>query len=1384
MPLRRAGPIAYQGFDYQFLVTVWVALDLMFVRQRCTAIVIEPPSQEDIEATLGGSEETTSPGVIPGPVRLQIQIKRRRTNAWTSNDFQRLLSGDQRKRRASSRASALENLKTQGDLFYRLVTDAAVAGSLKDFTVEALDMPGRALKLPGLRRKSEQARSQASRVGILEQMTQLRLQMEIEKILSQRCRVPASAMAECQRALLDAVESRVADDKLDTTWSREELVEIILRHDGHLDDAPLPQGFVPPLRYSRFRGRLEDSYRLLLLGASGLGKTTTAAALAHEHARASPPFEVIRRRLTPGEIRQQLTRPGRMLFLLEDPWGVDRPADDAQMWTNELPRLFAEASCDKRFLVTSRDGLFNTAMRDQPPMALVKAREDLNMADYDAEARWAILRGTLTEGEDWRLDFISHHRDSILAKLTVPLALSFFGEKVCGLSRPEDGNIDRLIHESLTESIGLTVFRTAAELPPEEIAAITIVRALVRTNQGVTEDEARAASRRHPPTYRHIDVLKALRWLKRARWLKEREGRLYAHPLVLEGLARLMEEQPAGCEEALLGLIEGLVSHGEPELAHRIVVAEMPGGHSLPSGVCSALDNYLLDSLHQSVPEEFFRRFDSFARHTTAFTPEARLARAFIHGESGGGQFDRWKQPTWSEAEWDEVRRSEAARTLARNFVRHVLPKAPLTYDPDSFLAFLRHLGWDLSEAFRETARSVLGTHAGTHDVIFEGALSRDASAFDELLLLILAKEAEAFSTSDTPEVSARYEKACEEVLDAGEAELVHHDNSDLAFSFDYPIRHLLRARRRAEGYSWIVQHPQKERLWSEWGEVLCDEPLGKVTRIEVMAFLEGSSDFALGQASSVINVHPFPELTHPLLHRLRTASLAGIRSCIEALCAIHAPQEIEELLRAEEPPFSFVHRASMVMAAKHIQSWKKLDAAALQQAFTRLLAPDEQAILDAIEAGGRTSPFKFKTPEFSAHERGLLEDLARHGPERIAVGATYVLAALGASIDEFAPRMLASDQPETRRRVLGALWRTGKPGDRNLLRTALSDRNYKCRIVALRLLARDASPQESVELLEKGKDASAPVRQACATVIGIYKWEEGLDLLCTLLADRRNFSASPLTTEPPEYEVARAAVDALARFSQLPLRAIENCLRVLNRSWTQADDFHVPVRLIHALALHPGDAIRQMLEERLDSEGSFTSERGVAFPLRYAAAWGLARRLEAQPNERDKVSVPTIRRAAGHSNSWLAAPAILALAFCTPRLGSEVRQWLGCRTTTPERTALWAAALAYTGKTIPRAFLAKHLLQGHPFWLLLQRRSRNSAFTLAEWKLMLQEEPALAEWLLQIRPDEDVNACLRRMLSLLVGLQAEELKHDDLRFDILPPPSNWLPLRLMTAFQ
>ncbi len=393
-------------------------------------------------------------------------------------------------------------------------------------------------------------------------------------------------------------------------------------------------------------------------------------------------------------------------------------------------------------------------------------------------------------------------------------------------------------------------------------------------------------------------------------------------------------------------------------------------------------------------------------------------------------------------------------------------------------------------------------------------------------------------------------------------------------------------------------------------------------------------------------------------------------------------------------------------------------------------------------------------------------------------------LAALGASIDELVPRLLASTQPETRHRVLGALWRTSQPGNRDLLRAALADRHYKCRIAALCLLARDASPQERARILEQGKDASAPVRQACASVIGTYRWEEGLDLLCTLLADRRNFSASPLPEDPPEYEVARAAAGALARFSQLPPRIVEHCLRFLERSWTQADDFHVPVRLIRALASHPGDAIRKMLEERLDSEGSFTSDRGVAFPLRYAAAWGLAQRLGGQPGERDKVSVPAIRLAAGHSNPWLAAPAILALAFCTPKAQSQVRQWLGCRTTTPARAALWATGvLACSGRLPPKASLDKRLPPDHPLWLLLRRVARNVPFTHAEWKLLLQGEPALAEWLARIRPDEDVNACLRSTLCGLVRLKVDELEHDDFHPDVLPPPSNWYPMRLMTAF-
>jgi hypothetical protein len=79
---------SYRGYDYQKLVTVWVALDLMFgSNPSALEIIVEPASHDDVKAKLEVSSEKAEANLrIPG-TELHVQIKLRGAGHWSAKDF-------------------------------------------------------------------------------------------------------------------------------------------------------------------------------------------------------------------------------------------------------------------------------------------------------------------------------------------------------------------------------------------------------------------------------------------------------------------------------------------------------------------------------------------------------------------------------------------------------------------------------------------------------------------------------------------------------------------------------------------------------------------------------------------------------------------------------------------------------------------------------------------------------------------------------------------------------------------------------------------------------------------------------------------------------------------------------------------------------------------------------------------------------------------------------------------------------------------------------------------------------------------------------------------------------------------------------------------------
>src|SRR5690606_16238752 len=144
---------------------------------------------------------------------------------------------------------------------------------------------------------------------------------------------------------------------------------------------------------------------LAIVGPPGMGKTLTAQELVRQHRAAADAYKVVSETAGPGEIAKCLGLPGRFLVFLEDPWGQFKLSADADRWATELPKLLLRASGDKRFLITSRTAIQNTAFASRVPQELAATQCLLNDSHYTAAQRREILERSLASAAPWQRDF-------------------------------------------------------------------------------------------------------------------------------------------------------------------------------------------------------------------------------------------------------------------------------------------------------------------------------------------------------------------------------------------------------------------------------------------------------------------------------------------------------------------------------------------------------------------------------------------------------------------------------------------------------------------------------------------------------------------------------------------------------------------------------------------------------------------------------------------------------------------------------------------------------------------------------------------------------------------------------------------------------------------
>lgn len=93
-----SGGRSLEGYFYQLDVSILTTLDLVLAKKVALEIVLEPATEEDLEADFEHEPGALSETVALDGYRLVLQCKLRNTGSWKHEDLSRLLGHGKRRK--------------------------------------------------------------------------------------------------------------------------------------------------------------------------------------------------------------------------------------------------------------------------------------------------------------------------------------------------------------------------------------------------------------------------------------------------------------------------------------------------------------------------------------------------------------------------------------------------------------------------------------------------------------------------------------------------------------------------------------------------------------------------------------------------------------------------------------------------------------------------------------------------------------------------------------------------------------------------------------------------------------------------------------------------------------------------------------------------------------------------------------------------------------------------------------------------------------------------------------------------------------------------------------------------------------------------------------
>ena len=816
-----AGGHSTAGYEYQIDVSVWLALDLVLANRLTHELVLEPATQEDIEADLAEFEPSriTSAAKLDG-YRLIVQAKLRTGDAWTIRGVKALLEHGELR---ASAAKRLEDPRTR----YLLVTSAGLNGGTRALRVRRAGNWSQPADMPTTIRTALPAGS-AGRVAIIGNEDEERLSTDIKELLTESFRIPNARLSECQRALREEARVRIGGAG-GGRWTRSQLERLIRRHGGYIASSPELDHYIHPTNWAEMRSAMLDDHAALIVGQSGTGKTMAARKLYEELREVVPGLARVPITLGPEQLREDTTEPP-VLYDIEDPWGRYDFDPKSRPWNDQLAQSFAEARHDRMIVATSRlDVAQSAGALDTVKPWLI----GLEAEHYGGPERRRLYRARI-DALPRRLQALAKESESsVLGELATPLEIQKFFDALPTLDDRERRNPSGLVAEAIRRAHQNSIERTVVDQIEgrNDVRAAAMVWGLLKANAKLSlrllrqiEEEVAELG---PQFERGVSPL--VNFFVAARNLRQTESTItYYHPRVEAGIEQALLRDRLVVRQTLRHLIDILVSPNGPgetwgiSASARLLLAADRTRDLKPEPSATAqakIDNWLLEELAKG-GKAFEGNLGLAAAAGSQHSHVSEAARFLLHRpDRRFGNLQVWAPPEHDEAWYARMCADPSVNELIETFIREVMPRSRDDFRED-FVPAAERLASGLTPAFLGAAAEAV--HYGvtsTSDAIAKDALN-DLAGFERIV--------EAAVQILTPS-GADLKSAAETHLAIVNGEYSEDYAEHLAGNDDgYTASEFLKAYvdrvRATVGWRQLVEHRHRDRLLSYWFRALAEE--------------------------------------------------------------------------------------------------------------------------------------------------------------------------------------------------------------------------------------------------------------------------------------------------------------------------------------------------------------------------------------------------------------------------------------------------------------------------------------------------------------------------------------------------------------------------------